>query len=167
MQIVKVQALPREGFAFRPRAGRFFPSGQIVTLEVVEGDEDPSIEVEKTDAAGKKFKERKPDPARISRKVFDTMIMTDSVLRVLSDGETTSELSDAAMAAARKQGADLASELVVVKAKLAFVTEELGKAKARIAELEAQLGAAPTVPTVTPETTEEERSAGKPARAKR
>lgn len=138
MQIVRIQALPREGFPTRPRAGRFFPSGEPTVVEIVEGD-DPTIEVEKQDAAGKKYKVRQPDPNRMSRKVFDEKIMTDPVLRVLSDGETVSELSEAAMAAARKQAAELAGKLTDAEAAKATLAEELAKARKRIGELEAEV----------------------------
>jgi hypothetical protein len=137
MQIVRIQALPREGFPHRPRAGRFFPSGQPVAMEILEQEEDPTIDIQKVDGAGKAYVEKRPDPARMCRRVFEAMVMTDPVLRVLADGETTSELSEAAMAAARKQASDLASELTDTKAKLAAAVEALAKAKVRLAELSA------------------------------
>lgn len=139
MQIVKIQALAREGFPYRPRAGRFFPSGEVVTMEIVDGPDDPTIVEEKVDGAGKKFQSRRPDPARMSRKVFDEKIMTDPVLRVLSDGETTSELSQAVLDAARQQASDLAGQLTDAKAKLAGAEEQVAKLKDANAKLEAEL----------------------------
>jgi hypothetical protein len=136
MQIVRIQALAREGFSHRPRAGRFFPAGEPVTVEVVDQDDDPTIDVEKIDSAGKKFTAKEPDPKRMSRKVFESMIMTDPVLRVLADGETVSALSQAALDAARKQASDLAGELTDTKARLAEAQEKLAAANARIAALE-------------------------------
>jgi hypothetical protein len=142
MKVVRIQALAREGFPTRPRAGRFFPSGEAVTMEIVDGDEDPTVDVDKTDAAGKTYKATRPDPGRMSKKVFETMIMTDPVLRVLADGETVSDLSQAALDAARKSAGEHASKLAGAEAKVATLTEQLAKAKARITELEGQHGAA-------------------------
>jgi hypothetical protein len=142
MQIVKIQALAREGFAWRPRAGRFFPSGQVVSMEIVDGDVDPTVEEDKVDGAGKPYKALKPHPTRMSRKVFDEKIMTDPVLRVLSDGETISELSQAALDAARKHSADLASDLTDAKAKLAAAEELVAKLKAELATLKGKGGEA-------------------------
>jgi hypothetical protein len=140
MKVVKIQALAREGYSFRPRAGRVFPSGEVVTMEIVDSDEDPTVDFEKTDAAGKTFTEKRPDPGRMSKKVFDSMIVPDPVLRILSDGETNDGLSQAALDAARKSAGAHASKLADAEAKIATLTEQLAKAKARITELEAQIG---------------------------
>jgi len=133
MKIVQIQALAREGFSYRPRAGRFWPSGQAVPVEVVEDEADPTVDVEKVDGAGKKYIAKQPHPTRISRKVFETQIMTDPVLRVLADGETVSELSQAALDAARKQASTLAGELVETKARLAEAQEKIGRLEAQLA----------------------------------
>jgi hypothetical protein len=139
MKIVRIQALPREGFSSRPRAGRFFPAGEPVTMEVVDQEEDPTVEVDKIDSAGKKYKQKVPDPARMSRKVFETMIMADPVLRVLADGETISVLSQAALDAARKQATDLAGKLVDAETAKAELGDKLAAAQAEVAALKAAL----------------------------
>lgn len=144
MKIVRIQALPREGFSSRPRAGRFFPASEPVTLEIVDQEEDPTIEVQKTDSAGKAYTVKAPDPKRMSKAVFESMILPDPVLRVLADGETISVLSQAALDAARKQASDLAGKLVDAESakadlgvKLAAAQAEVTALKARVAELEA------------------------------
>lgn len=141
MKIVRIQALAREGFTSRPRAGRFWPSAEPIAVEVIDGDEDPTVEVDKQDSAGKRYVQQVPHPTRISRKVFEEQIMADPILRVLGDGETISVLSQAALDAARKQASDLAGKLVDAESKLADATEQLAKAKARNAELEALIAA--------------------------
>jgi hypothetical protein len=140
MEIVRIQALAREGFPTRPRAGRVWPSGEAVAVEIVDAEEDPTIEIETVDAAGKKYMQKRPDPARMSRKIYETMIVTDPVLRTMSDGDTSSELSQAALETVRKSASDSAGKLVMAEAKVATLTEQLTKAKARITDLEAQLG---------------------------
>ena len=142
MQIVKIQALPRENFPFRPRAGRFFPSGQAVSMEIVDDPVDPTVEEEKVDGAGKKYMAVKPHPSRMSRKVYEEKILTDPILRVLSDGETASELSQAALDAARKQASELAGELVLAKSKLAASEEQVVKLNAAVDKLAAELAEA-------------------------
>ena len=141
MKIVRIQALPREGFTSRPRAGRFFPAGEPVTMEIVDQPEDPAIEVEKTDSAGKKFKHKVPDPARMSKKVFETMILPDPVLRVLADGETISVLSQAALDAARGQATELQGKLTDAEVAKAQLTERLAASQAEVADLKAKLAA--------------------------
>lgn len=141
MQIVRIQALPRPGFSFRPRAGRFFPSGEAVTLEVVDQEKDPTIEVDKADSAGKTYKVDVPDPKRISKAVFESMILTDPVLKVLADGETISVLSQAALDAARKQASDLAGKLTDAEVAKAQMGEQLAASQAEVADLRAKLAA--------------------------
>ncbi len=148
----------------RPRAGRFFPSAEATVMEILDEGEDPTIEIDVIDSNGRAGKKTIPDPGRMSKAVFDTMIMTDPVLRVLADGETISALSDAAMGAARQQAADLAGELVGVKAKLAEAVHDLARAKARIAELEAAAGKPAAVPPADADDTE---VPGKPVRSRR
>jgi hypothetical protein len=146
VKIVRIQALPREGFSFRPRAGRAFPSGEPVTMEIVDEKEDPTIDVEKTDSAGKKYTVKAPDPKRMSKAVFESMVIPDPVLRVLADGETISVLSQAALDAARRQATDLAGKLVDAESaraeageKLAASRAEVTALRARVAELEAEM----------------------------
>ncbi len=142
MMVVRVQALPREGFSFRPRAGRIFPSGEPVTLEVVDDAKDPTIEVEKIDSAGKKYMQEVPDPKRISKKLFEEMILPDPILKVLADGETISVLSQAALDAARKQASDLAGKLVDSESARAEMGAKLDAALAELADARVQLAAA-------------------------
>jgi hypothetical protein len=68
------------------------------------------------------------------------MIMTDPVLRTMSDGDTSSELSQAALETVRKSASDSAGKLVMAEAKVVALTEQLAKAKKRIAELEGAQG---------------------------
>jgi hypothetical protein len=139
---VLIQALPRDGLATRVRAGRYWPSDKAVAVEVVDEDESPTIEVVKRNAhTGLEEKGRAPDPERISKKDYEA-IKADPVLRILADGETGADLSDAAVGAARKQASDLAGRLTDAEAKNATLTEQLAKAKKRIAELEGQHGTA-------------------------
>jgi hypothetical protein len=162
VKIVRIHALPREGFSSRPRAGRFFPASEPVTMEVVDQEEDPTIDVEKTDSAGKRYLQKVPDPKRMSKKVFESMILPDPVLRVLADGETVSVLSQAALDAARRQASELAGKLtdaevakVALGEKLAASQAEGAALKARVAELEAAVakasGEGPPAPPAAPE----------------
>jgi hypothetical protein len=167
MERILIQALPREGHASRTRAGRYWPSDKPVAVEVVDDAKEPTqigplaedywgptIEVtQRNPHTNIEETVRRPDPVRITRKEL-AAIKADPVLRILADGETVTDLTDAAVGAARKQASDLAGKLTDSEAKVATLTEQLAKAKARIAELEAapDLTAGKVKEDLTPET---------------
>lgn len=144
MERVLIQSLPREGLTHRPRAGRFWPSEAPVAVEIVESAESPTIEVtQRNPHTNVQETVSKPDPHRINRKDYEA-IKADPVLRIMSDGETISVLSQAALDAARKQASDLAGKLVDAEsakaeagARLTSAQAEVAALRVRVAELEA------------------------------
>jgi hypothetical protein len=150
---ILIQALPREGFTDRPRCKRIWPSDSPTAVDVIDDPTEPSkigageeywgptIEVTRRNPhTNIEEKVSRPDPARITRSEL-AAIKADPLLKTMSDGETIAGLSQAALDAARKQASDLAGKLVDAESKLAGLTEELAKAKARNAELEALIAA--------------------------
>lgn len=137
--MIKIQSVHRDGFTHRPRAGRFWPSAEAITVELLDQEQDfrvehrdghfsydpaTTVEVErKNPHNGAMEMKLFPHPTRIGRRAYK-QIMGDKVLRVMDADGVSPE-------AARE----------------AYDAGELEKAKARIADLEAQLWNRP--PTAT------------------
>jgi len=150
MKIIQVQALARPGFPNRCRAHRFWPSGETVSVEVLDQevdfktehpdgsvtfDPETSIEVETVNATtGRKEKVRRANPTRIGQSAYRE-ILGDQVLRVVEGGAVQAELSQAALDAARHKAAEHAAEAADLAAKNATL-------EAKVAELQAALDAA-------------------------
>lgn len=163
MKVIKVEALRRDNYPNRCRADRFWPGGEAVSVEVLDQENDwrtvhedgsvtfdpeTSIEIEHSNpTTGIKTKQRRPHPTRIGQSAYRE-ILTDSHLRIMEGGELSSQLSQAALEAARKQAAGLASQLVDAKSELASAAEREAKLEAIVADLTAKLAAvAPVAPT--------------------
>jgi hypothetical protein len=131
---ILVQAAPRDGYPTRCRAKRFWPSDRAIVIEVLDQEEDfrvqhgdgrvsfdpaTTVEVEvRNPSTGEMRRELRPHPTRIGRSAYK-QIMADKVLQILpADGAQ-------------------------VDPRDVFAASELEKAKARIAELEAQLWGVP------------------------
>lgn len=132
--MIRVECLPRdrEGYSFRCRAGRFWPSGQPVIVELLDQEPDfrnerpdgtvcfdpeTTVEVEVRDhQTGDIKKVLRPNPKRVGRRAY-RQLMGDKMLRISSAGEGEDPL-------AIKQEWD---------------ASELEKARARVVELEALL----------------------------
>lgn len=142
-QMIKVRAVPREGFNHFCTPGRFWPSGSEVDVEVLDQDEDPAPLVEEalsTDT-GKIVTRLVHTLDKIGRKTY-AELRDSPFIKIVADGETSNEISQAAVDSARKQAAELSAKLVDAEMKVATLGEQLTKARERIAQLESDLAIA-------------------------
>lgn len=128
---IHVQAVQRDNFAGAWRAGRFWPSGQALRVEVLGQDEDPAPVVEDVlDQNGRKLGTREvPSMKQIGRKTYAT-IKADARLRILSDNETQELAAAEELASVRKVSDELAKENAALRAKVAELEGLLGAATA-------------------------------------
>jgi hypothetical protein len=120
-----------EGFAGAYKAGRFFPNGEEVTLEVLEADDDPP-KVKAPDG-----KTEVPDPKKVGKTSFEA-IKKDPRLKVLADRATQGVLSKAAYDEAKGSAEKAGAELIGARLEVSRLTDENAQLKARLAELEKQ-----------------------------
>jgi hypothetical protein len=154
-KVIRVRANPPHGYDTRSRADRFFAKGEVVELEVLDheppwktqgpkGEEvfhpETSVETEvKNSTTGLPQKVRRPHPTKVGQAEYRA-ILEDPCLSVLEGGDVDTEFSQAALDAARKHSAELASDLTDAKAKLAAAEEQVAKLKAELAALRGKGG---------------------------
>lgn len=159
MKHITVKAANRADFSGKWCAGRFFPGGQRIDLEVLDQEADFQVEKPSADGRGVKVehdpktsheidvknattglmeKQRRPHPTRIGLKAYREL-QADPLLSIFEGGQHSEELSQAALDAARKQASDLAGELVDQKAKVATLEDQVAKLKHALEAAEAAL----------------------------
>lgn len=122
MEKWQLQAVKREGYTGVWRAGRHWPSGAPVEVEVLdEGQDDPKIDVADTKAPGGNRKAL--DPHRLSRASFE-QLLKDGRISKFRVGDDTAVQDQAAL---RAQVEDL-------KAQLAQATGEVSRLQAALAK---------------------------------
>lgn len=141
MQVIVIAM--NEGYPGAYRAGRFFPNGQDVVLEVLDQDADPP---EVHDASlGRKV----PDPRRIGRRSLEA-IKRDLRLKLLADGATQAVLSKEAFDQAKRAAETAAGELAGAKIEIARLTEENVALREQVAELQKAAAAGEAAETTEP-----------------
>lgn len=118
-----------EGHHGARRAGRFFPNGQEVVLEVLDQDEDPEL-VKGPNGTPV------PDPARVGKKTLEAL-KRDMRIKLIGDAATQSGLSRAAYDEARRRAQAAAGDLEGAKLEIARLEDENKTLRARVVELEA------------------------------
>lgn len=125
------------------RAGRKWPAGSSVAVEVLSGKEDPPLVpsgAKNTDGTPRMM----PDPHRIGRDSF-AALKADPRIRILSDEDTQGALNAAAVDAAKAEVAKLAAALTDAKAHIAGLEEENARLKVALSTA----SAGPTAPATT------------------
>jgi len=128
-----------DGHEGRLRARRFWYNSEAVRVEVVEsvdGSDPPDLD--RVDEKGKIVGKR-PDPHRIGRKSL-VELQGDTCIRVMSDDLNTVP-AEAAIEAAKKLTVEHAAKLSDAAVEISILTEENGKLRAQVADLEAKLAA--------------------------
>lgn len=130
------------------RAGRKWPAGSSVAVEVLADKADPPP-VPTGAKNGDGTPKMMPDPHRIGRDAF-AALKADPRIRILSDEETQGVLNQAAVDAAKAEVSKLAAALTDAKAHIAALEEENARLKAAVDAAKAG-PAAPSGEQVPPE----------------
>lgn len=144
---IKVRAITREGISFTFTPGRGWPCGQTTDVEVIDQDDDPppvieeSIGGDPTTGSAKLVTRVVHKLEKIGRKTY-AELKENPFISILSDDETSREMSTASLDAARRSAAEVSGKLVESEGKVAELTEQLAKAKERISSLESDLALA-------------------------
>jgi hypothetical protein len=131
---VQIRGVQRENFQGVWRAGRFWPSGEALRVEVVK--DEPEMVDEDIFNDGKKIGTRKVhDKTKISRATLEEL-KKDGRVSVLADGETDATISKSVLAAAQTAAAEAGAKVVALEAENAELKEANEALAARVAELE-------------------------------
>ena len=135
---VTIEALPvMPGIGFLFGAGRPFHVGSPVNVEVLP-DEPPMVDVESKDELNRPIKVKRPDPHRMGRAAFEE-IKADNRFRILSDPDTNTVISQAALDAAKAYAARLGSDLADRESRLAAAEVAHGELAAQNAVLKGKV----------------------------
>jgi len=137
-----LQGVQREGFDGVWRAGRFWPSNRAVEVEVLEQEEEPTVEVE-----GRDGKRIAPDPARMTAKAFASIMKDGRITKLPVGGAEPGGPSKEDLLAATRRIAELERLLAAAEARVADQAALIKQLEAELAgkqaESEAPRAAAP------------------------
>jgi hypothetical protein len=151
---VQVQALKVEGRNDRTRAGRFWPCGKSVRVEVLPQEEDPpSSTVRVKNAEGIEIEVEQPDSHRLGQRSF-RQLKADPYIQILADEDSIKGAASAEVDRYRAEAEKLAGEAVSLRmakesaearadaaeARVAQLVRELDEAKAKLATAQAIRG---------------------------
>ncbi len=121
-----------EGYGGAHRAGRYFPNGTEVRLEVLDQDDDPP----QVSIKG----EMRPDPERIGKASLEAL-KKDPRIKLLADGATQSGHSKAAYDEARRSAEAASGAAAGLRLDVARLEDEKKTLQERVAQLEKQVAA--------------------------
>lgn len=137
---ISVQGRSAQGHANVARAGRFWPCGSAVVVDVLEQEDDPPpIQVEvRNRATNRMEKQDRPNPTVIGQATY-RRLLDDARLVIKQTDTITQAAADAAMEAARAEVGRLSEENLKLKARVAELESgvSLKDALAKVAALEA------------------------------
>ena len=151
---ILVQGLSPSGLSHLWRAGRAWPTGEPLEVEVLDQDADPpELEVLVPNATtGGLMKEKRPDPVRIGRASY-AILKKDKRLRLMSTADVDSSAANAAVQAARAEVQKLAGQLADANVEIATLKAELAASAAALEAAKAKpapVAAAAPAPVVSP-----------------
>ncbi len=116
-----LQGVQREGFEGVWTPGRFWPSAQPIEVEVIEGDDEPTIQVDTRDGG----KRTAVDPKRMTAKAFARIMKDPRISKVPAGGlQFTDALADK-LAGLEIQLAGARAEIVRLQGEIAAKDDEI------------------------------------------
>lgn len=131
---LQFRAVKREGFNGVWCAGRLFPSGEAIRVEIL--DEEPPKVLQDLVENGRIVGQREiHDMTKIGKKSLEE-IKADGRISIFPDGQADVTISPEELKAAKDAAAAAEAQVAELTAKLAAVTKERDDAQFKVAELE-------------------------------